>query len=170
MSTSGGNSASSERSRCGSRWRRRIYVYIGCSHRVSADLQVAATGRRLEQRAGASRPESGQAAARRVKKKKGGKMRQREDIETGCTGDCLRRREGWTWQWCRCEFRSRRTFRWMVQQVPEESPGQAAVEQTGDGNRPELLRIGDRTHSRKTTEKTTAKTRVEKTLKLSFPV
>ena len=76
------------------------------------------------------------------KKKPKKKWRQREDIETGCTGDCLRRREGWMWQQCRCEFRLRRTFLWMVQQVPKVSPGQAAVEQTGDVNRPELLHIG----------------------------
>ena len=46
------------------------------------------------------------------------------------------------WQQCRCEFRLRRTFLWMVQQVPKVSPGQAAVEQTGDVHRPELLHIG----------------------------
>ena len=67
-------------------------MYIGCSHRVSAELQVAATGRRLEQRAGASRPESGQAAARKVQEKQnGGKMEKQKggnektDIETGCS-------------------------------------------------------------------------------------
>ena len=63
-------------------------MYIGCSHRVSAELQVAATGRRLEQRAGASRPESGQAAARKVEKKKKTKKNggnEKTDIETGCS-------------------------------------------------------------------------------------
>ena len=63
-------------------------MYIGCSHSVSADLQGA--GRRLEQRAGFSRPESGQSAVRvfrfqkkKKTKKKGGN--EKADIETGCS-------------------------------------------------------------------------------------